>query len=205
MERRAWSIPEVSDTAGPAAALRNYLEQSDVRRCLAAAAAIGPLQRAADVGCGYGRLTPVLTEFAAEVAGFERESHLAAEAARLVPAAAVHRVESLLQLPARTAAFDFAMTFTVLQHMGDSDARAVVEELKRIASPGSVLLVEETDPELAVGDPQRPDAGMTRGRPVETYAAWMRPFPLALSFPRRVEPGYERRDVGTYMLFAGGR
>lgn len=205
MERRSWKIAEVSDTAGPSASVRNYLEQRDVRRCLTAASALCPLRRAADVGCGYGRLTMVLSEFAPDVVGFEREPALVAEATRLLPGIAFRRIDSLLALPAPTAGFDFAMTFTVLQHLGDADAKAVVEELKRVASPGSVLLVEETDPALVSGDPRDPDAGLTVGRPVETYAAWMRPFELALQFPRQIEPGYPRSDVGSYMLFAGGR
>ncbi len=205
MERHLWKVPEVSDTGGPAAGLRNYLEQRDVRRCLTAASALCRLRRAADVGCGYGRLTMVLSEFASAVVGFEREPALVAEATRLLPGIAFRSVDTLLALPAPTAGFDFAMTFTVLQHLGDADAKAVVEELKRIASPGSVLLVEETDPSLVSGDPQNPDAGLTVGRPVEAYADWMRPFELALRFPRQIEPGYPRLDVGTYMLFAGGR
>lgn len=205
MERHSWKIGEVSDTAGPPSNLRNYLEQRDVRKCLAAASALCPLRRAADVGCGYGRLTMVLSEFAAEVVGFEREPTLVAEAMRLLPGITFRRVETLLALPAPTAGFDFAMTFTVLQHLGDAEAKAVAEELKRIASPGSILLVEETDASLVSGDPQRPEAGLTMGRTIETYAEWMRPFELALRFPRQIEPGYARRDVGTYMLFAGGR
>jgi len=72
--RHKWTLEEVVDSVGPGAILRNYVEQRDVRACLLAAAVHGPIRRAADVGCGYGRLTPVLSEVASEVWGLERES-----------------------------------------------------------------------------------------------------------------------------------
>ncbi len=43
MDRHVWTIPEVADTVGPGANLRNYLEQRDVRRCLEAARALKPI------------------------------------------------------------------------------------------------------------------------------------------------------------------
>jgi len=154
--------------------------------------------RACDVGCGYGRLTMVLGELAAEVVGFEREEGLIAEARRLLPRIEFRQVETLASLPAPTAFFDFAMTFTVLQHLADSDARAAISELKRVASGGFVLLVEETDASFVNGVEGQ---GLTKGRPIATYVDWMRPFEPALQFPREIEPGYPRADVGTYMVF----
>ena len=92
------------------------------------------------------------------------------------------------------------MTFTVLQHLRPPEALGVVAELKRI-SRRFVLLVEETDATLVDGDPAAKGTGITVGREVAAYVEWMRPWTLTLSFPRRIEPGYPRADVGTYMLF----
>src|SRR5262249_41129046 len=118
--RHQWTIAEVADTAGPSVYVRNYLEQRDVPRCLQAAAARKPISRACDVGCGYGRLTMVLSEVAKQVVGFEREPAFVLEARRLMPSVEFREVKDLSNLPAPSAAFDFAMTFTVLQHLSDS-------------------------------------------------------------------------------------
>ena len=199
--RHVWTPRDISDTSGPGALLRAYLEQRDLRRCLRKVTEDRPLASACDVGCGYGRLTPVLTEFAPRVVGFEREPRLVAQARHLQPEVEFAAVDSLSHLPAAGGEFGFAMTFTVLQHLGDREARAAAEELERIAAGGFVLLVEETDAALRDGDPKRPGAGLTVGRPLEAYADWMRPWTLCESVPRRIEPGYARADVGTFMLF----
>jgi SAM-dependent methyltransferase len=197
--RHRWTIAEVADAVGPSANVRNYLEQRDLRRCLLAAAARLPIRRACDVGCGYGRLTMVLTESAAHVVGFEREASFVEEAARLLPTVEFQRIETLASLPAPDGAFDFAMTFTVLQHLGDAEARRVLAELQRVARGGIVLLTEETDPTLVDGVE---GGDLTKGRSRETYREWMRPFVPVLEFARQIEPGYPRDDVGTYMMFA---
>jgi SAM-dependent methyltransferase len=191
--RHTWTIPEVADVVGPA---------GNVRRCLAHAAKIRPIRRAVDVGCGFGRLTMVLREFAEDVIAFEREPAFVAEAQRLLPDIAFTQVASLDQLPAETGSRDFAMSFTVVQHMRDDDARAVVEEIKRVARGGFVLLTEETDVALGAGEA---GPGVTRGRSEPTYSQWMAPFKPILQFKREIEPGYARPDTGTYMLFVDPR
>ena len=205
MTRHVWTVAEVADAAGPSANLRNYLEQRDLRRCLAAAAAVRPISRACDVGCGYGRLTMVLTEVASEVVGFERESAFVQEASRLLPAVEFLQVASLLRLPKPIGSFDFAMTFTVLQHMRDSEARDTLTEIKRVAQGGFVLLTEETDPSFMDGGADDNEAGLTMGRSEQTYVEWMKPYEQILRFPRQIEPGYPRDDVGTFMLFSDPR
>jgi len=146
----------------------------------------------------------VLMEAADAVAGFEREASFVEEARRLLPGAAFHQVETLERLPAPAASCDFAMTFTVLQHMRDPEARAVIEEVKRVAQGGVVLLTEETDPALADGFADG-GTGVTVGRSEETYAAWMAPFTEVLRFRRQIEPGYPRSNVGSYMMFLDAR
>lgn len=200
-----WNVSEVADAAGPSANLRNYLEQRDLRRCLAAASEGGSIRRACDVGCGYGRLTMVLTEVAREVVGFEREDSFVQEARRLLPSVEFLQVASLGRLPRPTGSFDFSMTFTVLQHMRDPEAREVLEEVKRLARGGFVLVTEETDLSFVDGDVEDPEAGLTVGRAEGTYTEWMRPFELVLRFARQIEPGYPRENVGTYMLFSDRR
>jgi len=201
-ERKTWTPGDVVDVAGPPALLRNYLEQRDVRMYLHKAAAHTPVHRAYDIGCGFGRLTPVLSEGAVDVVGFEREASLIATARALLPDLRFELVPTLEHLPTAPSSAEFILTFTVLQHMTDAAARAVIGEILRVLAPAShLLVVEETNPRLEAGDAARADLGYTRGRPVAWYVDALKPLELVATSPRRIEPDYPRKDVGTYMFF----
>lgn len=200
---KAWRLTEVVDVDAPAFALRTYLEQAEIRRYLARVTAGGRLARAAEVGCGYGRLLPVLSEFADQVTGFERQPEFAAEAARLHPHREIVRIGSLAQIPASDGAFDFLMTFTVLQHLTDHMVARAAAELRRLCAPkGHVLICEETDDTHWEGDIDDDDGICTIGRSLDRYAALLAPLRLVETSPRVIEPTYARCDVGTYMLYA---
>jgi len=201
-ERKTWTPSDVVDVSGPAALLRNYLEQGYVRDCITRVAGEGRIRIAYDVGCGFGRLTPVLAEQAARVVGFEREAQLVETARRLLPNYEFIQVASLEQLPVPDHSAEFVMIFTVLQHMPDWNAEAVIEETLRVLSPGGfVLAVEETDATLEAGDAEHAEFGYTKGRSWSWYARHFEPLKLIRMAPRIIEPGYPRADVGTYMLF----
>jgi len=204
MERLVWTPNEVVDVDGPRAMLRAYLEQRDVREFCASVSRATPISSACDVGCGFGRLTPVLTEFAERVVGFEREQDLLRIARSLQPSIEFRPIEALTRLPADDASFTFGLVFTVLQHVPEPEVHDVIDELRRIVAPGGhVLLCEETDAALEAGDRAQAHLGYTRGRPVATYEEWLAPWKLVVTTRRSIEPGYPRLDVGTYMLFAG--
>ena len=204
MDRLVWTPHDVVDVDGPRAMLRAYLEQRDVREFCAKLRTAGPLSAACDVGCGFGRLTPVLTEFAERVVGFERENSLVSIARSLQPSIDFRPVDTLQRLPADQGSFDLGLVFTVLQHVPEPDVRAVIDELRRIVMPaGHLLLCEETDAALEAGDRSAAHLGYTCGRSVPTYEAWLAPWKLVATRRRTIEPGYPRPDVGTYMLFAG--
>lgn len=204
MERLVWSPREVVDVDGPRAMLRAYLEQRDVREVCARIERSGQLASACDVGCGFGRLTPVLTEFAQHVVGFERETGLLGIARSLQPSIDFRAIDSLSRLPADHACFNLGLVFTVLQHVPEPEVRAVIDELRRIVSPdGHLLLCEETDAALEAGARAEAHLGYTCGRPVTTYEAWLAPWKLVATKRRSIEPDYPRSDVGTYMLFGG--
>jgi len=201
-ERKVWTPTDVVDVSGPAALLRNYLEQTYVRDCLTRVALEGPVRTAYDIGCGFGRLTPVLAEQAARVIGFEREAPLVETAKQLLPDYQFVQVASLEQLPVPDHSAEFAMVFTVLQHMPDWNAEAVIREIHRVLTPGGfVLVVEETDATLEAGDADRAELGYTKGRASSWYAQQFAPLQLIRMVPRTIEPSYPRADVGTYMLF----
>jgi SAM-dependent methyltransferase len=193
-----WADPDVVDVGYAAFAARTYVEQRDLRRFFTQAARAVPLQTAADVGCGYGRLSPVLAEVCREVVGFEREPEFVRQAQELWPSIEFRQTASLARLPARTGSFDFVLTFTVLQHLIDTEVGRVAEDLKRVLRrPGFLLLCEETDQGLS-----DPAVSRTIGRSVERYQELLAPLELVETAPRRIEPTYSRPDVGTYMLFS---
>jgi SAM-dependent methyltransferase len=153
MDRLVWTPREVVDVDGPRAMLRAYLEQRDVREFCASVILTARIEAACDVGCGFGRLTPVLTEFAERVVGFEREAGLLTVAQSLQPSIEFRTVETLAHLPADNGSFAFALVFTVLQHIPEPAVHTVIGELQRIVAPGGhLLLCEETDETLEAGD-----------------------------------------------------
>jgi SAM-dependent methyltransferase len=203
MERLVWTPSEVVDVDGPRAMLRAYLEQRDVRTLLATQHR-ARVPAACDVGCGFGRLTSLLGEFADTVVGFEREPGLVATARALMPAIDVRAIERLGQLPAADASFDIGLVFTVLQHVPEPGVLDVVAEILRVMKPhGTLLLCEETDVTLEAGDREHGELGYTCGRAPEVYGRWLAPWRLVAAKPRVIEPDYPRPDVGSYMLFVG--
>lgn len=203
MERLVWTPTEVVDVDGPRAMLRAYLEQRDVRTLLATRHR-ARVAAACDVGCGFGRLTSLLGEFAETVVGFEREPGLVATARLLLPEIDIRAIERLSSLPAPDASFDIGLVFTVLQHVPEPAVRDVVAEILRVMKPdGTLLLCEETDVTLEAGDRAHGELGYTCGRAPEVYGRWLAPWRLVAARPRVIEPGYPRPDVGTYLLFVG--
>jgi SAM-dependent methyltransferase len=196
-ERKTWTPADVVDVSGPPALVRNYLEQAAVRRYLQQAALATPILLARDVGCGFGRLTPVLAETAGEVtaSSAKRRFEIAWEARCRT---AVRTVSALDRLPVSDGSAQFVLTFTVVQHMLDERAAEVLAELQRVLTRGGhLLLAEETDPSLEAGDRSNADLGYTW-----TIRHVHRPLRRSAleTAPRRIEPGYPRPDVGTHAV-----
>ena len=201
-EWKPFEIKHVVDTEDAAYAVRNYLEQKDLRCYLSMVHNMRPVMRAAEFGCGFGRMVQVLTEFAPEVIGIEREALMVNQARQLIPQVTFHQVDDLADVPIDSSSIDLVTTFTFLQHLVDVQAGRVIQEIKRCLHPdGHVLICEETDPEHVSGDINDPLGLCTIGRPVSEYEALFSPLKLRFTAPRRIEPGYKRADTGTYMLF----
>ncbi|HEY0735018.1 MAG TPA: class I SAM-dependent methyltransferase [Herpetosiphonaceae bacterium] len=200
--RKVWRHQQVVDVTGPAYTVRTYLEQADLRSWLHRVAGMTTIHMTADVGAGYGRLTPVLAEFAEQVVAFEREPHFITDIQRFLPHVEALQVQALTDLPIPGSMFQFVFTFTVLQHLDDNELFGAISELKRIvATPGFVLLCEATDPAIHYVEESSPEGGVTIGRSVEEYQQLLAPLKLIATAPRRVEPTFACLDTGTYMLF----
>jgi SAM-dependent methyltransferase len=197
-----WTPSTVVDVDGPRALCRTYWEHRDLRELLAPIAGPAGVGTAVDLGCGFGRNCLLLGEVATLTVGLEREPGLIATARALVPGARFVHIGALDRLPLRDASADLTLVFTVFQHLTDAALAAAVTEAQRITRPaGHLLLVEETDETLEAGSASAPEHGYTRGRSVARYAALLAPRPVLATRARRIEPTYDRPDVGTYMLF----
>lgn len=199
--RLIWTAKEVSDAHGPAANVRDYRERQAIRFALAGAIK-NKVVSACEIGCGYGRLTMVLEEFASKVVGFEREAYLVDIGRPLLPAVDFVRVDSLAKLSGLgKGPFGLVMTCTVLQHLTDIFCREVLEEIKAIAPKGYVLLVEKTEAVSVTANTEDGNSFISRARDVERYAEWMKPYKLISVAKRTIEPTYYISNVGSIMLF----
>jgi SAM-dependent methyltransferase len=198
-----WTESDVVDATGASLVVRTYIEQSEVRSYLTHVAKQTPLDSACDVGAGYGRMSCVLKEFCDRVVAFEKDPMLVRKGSHLLPSIEYCRIDSLASLPAADDEFDFALTFTVLQHLEDDFARSAITEICRVVrNDGYVLLCEET-----IDDRDHPADQYAGYRPrrLERYKEWMRPFYLVATSPRLAERSYPRIHIGSYMLFRAPR
>ena len=193
--RVVWTSFAIAEADEPALVVRTYLEHAAIRAILAGL----PLRRVCELGCGYGRMTMALQEFAPFVKGFEREAHLVEIARALLPHLQFQEVSDLA-LVEDSEPYDLVMTFTVLQHLTDIDARRVCARMKELAPTGYVLCVEKTETVNVTA--QRTDGRrfLSRARSVATYQEYLHPFRLIATSPRPAEP--TEQAAGVYMLFA---
>jgi SAM-dependent methyltransferase len=200
--KKKWHFNNVVDVPGPAHIIRAYLEQRDLRAILRLVLDSRPIPTACDIGSGYGRMSLVLSEFAAQVIGFERQPEILQQAKKLIPSVQFRPIEKITTLPANDNAFQLALTFTVLQHLSDSEVKLVAKEIQRLLTPGGHLVIcEETDPGHHEGEFEKPDDMFTIGRTTQTYEEIFSPMRFIHTQKRVNEPGYPRPDVGTYMVF----
>jgi 2-polyprenyl-3-methyl-5-hydroxy-6-metoxy-1,4-benzoquinol methylase len=201
--RMVWTVSAVSDAMGPADNVRNYLERQTIRSILSDIVKDEPILSACEVGCGYGRLIMVLNEYADTVVGFEREPHLVEVAKRLLPNIEFCQCDSLDKINQIKGPFDFAMTWTMLQHLADDNCRSVISSIKHMVPNGYVLISEKTEQVSVTRNIADGNQFISRARSVETYEEWMKPYILVQTIDSNVEPTYFNKSPGTCMVFKG--
>jgi SAM-dependent methyltransferase len=129
--------------------------------------------RLLDLGCGYGRLAPLLSAFdCAEYLGVDRVGGRI-EYARGRYGSGVCRFEEADALEFRPGPrFDVVWTSNVLQHFPLDDKLRLVETAKRARAPGGVILLREAE----IVDLSRADA--ERRYASDGHARHMIPIPF---------------------------
>jgi SAM-dependent methyltransferase len=197
-----WTVDAVFDASTiPELIYRTYLETKDVRTYLDLITQGSKIKRIADIGCGFGRWLPLLSEYSEEVIGFEREDNLIKIANQLYPNLPIIKIDDLANIPYNNA-FDLVFVFTVLQHLTDNKVQKLSKEISRLTKQNGFLLIcEQTDSSDQFGDINDETKLIQRGRDIEEYKNIFNDFTLIKSSKRINEPTYRRTDIGSYMLF----
>lgn len=199
--RFVWATSNVTDVYGPGYNVRCYLERKTIRTILNELTRYHKLNRACEIGCGYGRVTMALAEYAGFVKGFEREAHLVETARCFLPNIAFQSVQSLTEIE-DDSIYDLVMTCTVLQHLTDADAGGACAVMKRLARNGHILIIEKTEPIAITSQYNDPTKFISRARSISEYEKLMEPFRLIRVLERPAEPTYFNPRPGSCMLFA---
>jgi SAM-dependent methyltransferase len=99
-------------------------------------------KRSLEIGCGYGRLTPWLTEHSDHHYAIEPESVLLNDAKKLYPDVRFHHAKAQ-KLPFPDNYFDLCVTWTVLQHIPPKELAKAVAEIKRVGTSDAVIILAE--------------------------------------------------------------
>lgn len=172
----------------PAFCALQYYEVTMLRSLLADLAPGGSFDRSLEVGCGYGRLTPWIADFADRADAVEPNEEAVRDAAIQYPHVEF-RDELAQDLSYDDDSFDLLVTWTVLQHVPPDLIDDVTDELRRVATPDAVFVLGEQVDEL-----DRPNAW---GRSDAEYERLLSPYESIVSFPKPAERARVDGDVRT--------
>lgn len=201
-KRFTWSITDVGNSVCPEADFRNYYDALDIRTILGEFIK-EKVQTACELGCGYGRITPVLSEFAHSTVGYEREPALRDIAKHYVRGINFEAINSLTDIGAREKKFDLIMIFTVLQHCTTEHAQNVIDAMKKAVKPGGYILIEEStgvERHQVIGSAKDGTKFISHPRTLQFYEDEMKPAALLKAIPRQGEKSIIG-DPGSLMLF----
>lgn len=167
-------IGDIHSSAIPTAVNRTILEYKQLRDILDTWRLWE--KSACEVGCGFGRMLPLLKEFFDNVFGFERDDELAGIASQLNRDCSVFSFDIFFRLQEQ---FNLILTFTFLQHLNREDFNHVIKAITDRLPPGGHLLAVE-----------------------EFYKSIdFAPLNLIHAEPRVIEATNPRKSAGTVMLF----
>ena len=124
---------------------RHNHEERAIRDALAGQRFVNALE----IGCGYGRLSPTVTEHADRLTSIDPNLAALSMARECYPGID-YREGAANELPFADGAFDLVVSWTVLQHVPPGQFDEVTRELMRVISPGGTLLLCETTVDIPV-------------------------------------------------------
>lgn len=149
---------------------RTYWEHAELRRLLGDRT----IERSLEIGCGFGRNSPVLAELAREHIAVDVNAEPLELARRHYPH--VHfEVASATKLPFADESFDAVVTWTVLQHIPPHLISAACAEIARVTRPGGRVILLEAS-RYAGREPDR--SAHTFDRSAATYEDLLAPLRL---------------------------
>jgi ubiquinone/menaquinone biosynthesis C-methylase UbiE len=170
---------------------RHNWESHYIRRLLTGVVAA----RSLEIGCGFGRLSPIFAGFARHHVGVDINAD-ALTTARLSYPELQFAESSVTLLPFRRDSFDLVTTWTVLQHIPPSLIGNAVQEIKRVLSGDGRLLICEETRKVGVRDKH------TWHRRPEYYAEAFAPMTLEYeSYIEEIDRIPEMETPGRVMLF----
>jgi SAM-dependent methyltransferase len=120
---------------------------------------------ALEIGCGYGRLSPTIAQFAKHFIAIDHNPEIV-ETARAYYRDIDYRVGSAVALPFEIHTFDIIVSWTVLQHVPPQRIGEAVVEIQRVLNPGGILVLCE---ETRLSDLESHHQSHTWHRSVEEY------------------------------------
>ena len=135
-----------------------------------------------EIGCGYGRLTPWVADFATEAHAIDPNERVVQVAQEQHPHIDF-RAAFAQSLPYADDSFDLIVSWTVLQSIPPDTIQDVTAEMMRVLAPDGTLIVAE--------QVQKPDREITWSRSESRYEALFAPLELLESRPRPLEPTFD--------------
>lgn len=162
----------------PELSARIYYEVTELHKTLGDQ----EFQRSLEIGCGYGRLSAWIADFADTSVAIDPNADAIEQAKILYPDI---EFETTLagDLPFATESFDLVVAWMVLTHIPPDSLEASIEEIERVASPDArIVLCERTKG-------QRGSVSWPRSK--EEYEALFDSFEVVKFGPRGTEPTFD--------------
>jgi SAM-dependent methyltransferase len=157
---------------------RHYYEVTQLRHYLDRMGEQGVQPgRSLEIGCGFGRLSPYISEHFERHTAVDINTWAVGEAKQFYPEISFS-VASATELPFPDHSFDAVITWTVLQHIPNSLVSKALSEINRVAKPASLIILCEAT--LNAGKPEK-EGQHTHDRFPEFYADAFSPRSLMVS------------------------
>lgn len=102
--------------------------------------------RLLDVGCGVGRLHPLLRPIVSELAGSDISEPSLERARRDNPDVEYRRMPEVGRMPWPDESFDAALAVCVFHHVLPGNRAALAGEMRRVIRPGGLVVIIEHNP-----------------------------------------------------------